>query len=71
MAIALPAHDLAKQIASKTGISADYIEVHPNGHNWSASLRAVSGVWTPAKASAVKQVARHFQAIYTLKRAAG
>jgi hypothetical protein len=70
MATALFAHEIAQQIAAKVGIRAEYIDVYPAGSDWDTSLRAVPGVFTPAKNTDVKQAARAFKAIYTLKKAA-
>lgn len=70
MSTALFAHEIAQQIAAKVGIRAEFIEVYPAQRDWDASLRAAPGVFTPAKNADVKQAARAFKAIYTLKTAA-
>ena len=68
MATALFADEVVHQISAKVGIRAEYIDVYPVRGGWDASLRPVTGIWTPAKSADVKQAARAFQAVYTLKK---
>ena len=68
MATALFADEIAYQISAKVGIRAGYIDVYPVKGGWDASLRPVTGIWTPAKSADVKQAARTLQAVYTLKK---
>jgi hypothetical protein len=55
MATALFADEIAHQISAKVGIRAEYIDVYPVRGGWDASLRPVTGIWTPAKSADVKQ----------------
>jgi hypothetical protein len=71
MATALLSHEIAQLISAKVGIRADYIDVYETGSGWDASLLNAPGVWSPAKNADVKQTARAFKAIYTLKKAVG
>ena len=66
IATALFADEIAHQISAKVGIRAEYIDIYPVRGGWDASLRRVTGIW--AKSADVKQAARAFQAVYTLKK---
>jgi hypothetical protein len=65
---ALFAREIAQQIAARVGIRAELIEVYPAGDGWDASLRADAGIWSSANNAAVKQTAKAFKSIYSLKK---
>lgn len=70
MAVALLAHEIALLMAAKLGIPAEYIDVYSDGSGWNASFKAPAPIWAMEKQANVKNLARQFQTLYSLKSAA-